>query len=113
MNNRITRSELLNLIDLEPNLVLVEALPPHYFEKEHLPGAINLPLQEVTAKAAKLIPEKHATVVVYCSNSSCNNSSIGGNLLRQLGYTRVYEYSGGKQDWRDAGLLFEGANEHA
>lgn len=54
MNTRITRTELLNFIDQEPNLVLVEALPPTYFAKEHLPGAINLPLQELTAKAAEL-----------------------------------------------------------
>lgn len=113
MNNRIDRSELLNLMEQEPNLVLVEALPAHYFAKEHLPGAINLPLQEIAAKAAEAIPDKNATVVVYCSNSSCNNSSIAGNLLRQAGYTTVYEYYGGKQDWRDAGFAFEGAYENA
>lgn len=113
MNNRITRNELLNLIDQEPNLVLVEALPAQYFVKEHLPRAINLPLSDITAKAAEVIPEKNAAVVVYCSNSSCNNSSIAGNLLRQLGYVRVYEYYGGKQDWRDAGFAFEGEHKNA
>ena len=113
MNSRITRHELLKLIEQEPNLVLVEALPAQYFVKEHLPCAINLPLQDITAKAAELIPDKNATVVVYCSNSSCNNSSIAVNLLRQSGYVKVYEYYGGKQDWRDAGFAFEGEYENA
>lgn len=113
MNHRITRHDLLNLIGQEPGLILVEALPAPYFAKEHLPGAINLPLQEINEKAPVLMPDKDATVVIYCSNTSCNNSFIGSNLLRQMGYTKVYEYAGGKQDWREAGFDFERANQHA
>lgn len=112
MNHQITRHELLKLMEHQHNLVLVEALPVQYFLKEHLPGAINLPLQDLPAKATESIPDKSATVVVYCSNTSCNNSAIAGNLLRQLGYQTVYEYAGGKQDWRDAGLTFEGEHQY-
>ncbi len=43
----------------EGNVVLLEALPPMYYEAEHLPGAKNLPLGEIDALAPILIPDKN------------------------------------------------------
>ncbi|HEY1291943.1 MAG TPA: rhodanese-like domain-containing protein [Chloroflexota bacterium] len=47
---------------------LVEVLPPEEFENEHLPGALNLPLEELGADAADRIlgRDRQREVVVYC-----------------------------------------------
>jgi len=47
-------------------LVLVEALPPWKYRKQHLPGAINVPFDRVPKYAPRRIPDKNAEVVVYC-----------------------------------------------
>ena len=87
--------------------LLLEALPLPYFEKEHLPGALNLPLQELDAIARERLADREQQLVVYCSGPTCQNSHVAAARLQQLGYRNVRVYAGGKQAWRDAGLPFE------
>ena len=44
---------------------LVEVLPPDEFEEEHLPGAINIPLKQLTEQATASL-DKARPVIVYC-----------------------------------------------
>ncbi|HEX6392745.1 MAG TPA: rhodanese-like domain-containing protein [Acidimicrobiales bacterium] len=100
----ITRTELQNRLG---SIVLLEALPRNYFEAEHLPGARNMPRDEIDALASLLVPDKGAAVVTYCAGPSCPNSKIAAERLETLGYTEVYAYEGGKEEWLAAGLPFE------
>jgi rhodanese-related sulfurtransferase len=103
----ISRDELKLKLDRGDALVLLEALPPMYFEDSHLPGALNLPHDRVDALAATLIPDLSAEVVVYCANAPCPNSGIAARRLTALGYTNIREYAEGKEDWITAGLPVE------
>ncbi len=106
MPGTITRTELAEAIAAKA-VVVLEALPSSYFEAEHLPGALNLPLDNLHELAPVLVPDKSAAVVTYCSNTSCNNSAMAAERLRAIGYTDVRAYEGGKQDWVEAGLPVE------
>jgi len=64
-------------------------------------------LYEVDIKAPQMLTDKTAKIVVYCSNASCSNSSEAAARLSQLGYTNVFKYAEGKQDWVEAGLAIE------
>ncbi len=64
----ISRTELKSKIDGKQNFKLVETLPPAAYEHAHLPGAINLPPDQVKSIAPKLLPDKQADIVVYCAN---------------------------------------------
>ena len=44
---------------------IIEVLPREEYEREHLPGAINIPLKELDAMRASLLSKDRA-VVVYC-----------------------------------------------
>ena len=107
MAENIDRDELRQAI-AEGSVIVLEALPAAYFEQEHLPGARNLPLDELDELAPRLVPDKDQAVVTYCSNTACNNSTVAAERLRQLGYRNVRKYPGGKQDWIEAGLPVEG-----
>ncbi len=102
----ITREEVAARID-DGNVTVVEALPPMYYEDAHLPGALILPHDQVDELAPSLLPDKDAEIVVYCSNTACPNSTIAAARLTQLGYTHVFDYEAGKQDWMEAGLPTE------
>lgn len=102
----ITREELAAKID-RGQVTVVEALPALYYQDAHLPGAINLPHDEVAERAGQLLPDKQAEIVVYCSNDVCQNSTIAAKQLIELGYANVFDYEAGKQDWIDAGLPTE------
>jgi rhodanese-related sulfurtransferase len=63
MPRSITRAELYSLIDSRAQLV--EVLPEAEYREEHLPGASNLPLRELTAESANRL-DRGRPVVVYC-----------------------------------------------
>jgi rhodanese-related sulfurtransferase len=102
----ITRSELQEQL-AQSKIVVLEALPPQYFEAEHLPGAKNLPLDDLETLAPVLVPDKATPVVTYCTGISCSNSKIAAERLEALGYTDVRAYEAGKADWIGAGLAVE------
>ncbi|HTX33129.1 MAG TPA: rhodanese-like domain-containing protein [Solirubrobacteraceae bacterium] len=62
----------IDLAELEGLLAegaqLVEALPEAEYEEGHLPGAISLPLKELTAERAAVL-DRGRPVVVYCWDS--------------------------------------------
>ena len=62
----ISRDELKQKIDRGDRLTLVETLPEFMYKQRHLPGALNLPPNEVQQRAASVLPDKNAEIVVYC-----------------------------------------------
>ena len=107
MVTTITRDELKAALEGPAKPVLVEALPAKYYLDNHLPGAINIPHDEVDALATTLLPDKNAPIVVYCANGPCRNSGIAAARLAELGYSNVRDYHEGKADWIEAGLPVE------
>ena len=68
MVKTISRDELKQKIDGKDNFILLETLPRVAYEHAHLPGAINLPSDQVNVLAPKLLPDKNADIVVYCAS---------------------------------------------
>jgi len=64
----ISRDELKQKIDRKDDFVLVEALATATYDHAHLPGAINIPPDQVAALAPTLLPDKNADIVVYCAS---------------------------------------------
>jgi rhodanese-related sulfurtransferase len=50
---------------LEEGAQLVDVLPRHEYEDEHLPGAINIPLKELDRETTARL-RRDAPVIVYC-----------------------------------------------
>jgi rhodanese-related sulfurtransferase len=65
----IGREELKAKIDRGDDVVLVETLDPEYYEDAHLPGALNLPPDQIGELAPQILPDKDANIVVYCMSS--------------------------------------------
>lgn len=108
MTNQISRTELLRKLLGKERPLLIEALPEKYFSHSHIPGAINVPHDQIDQLAGSVLPRKDAPVVVYCASATCQNSHIAAERLTQLGYKDVQVYVEGKKDWVDAGLPIEG-----
>jgi rhodanese-related sulfurtransferase len=104
MSKLIDRTALQQRLASAEPPILVEALPEKYYRDGHLPGARHLPHTEVAQRAAEVLPDKTAPIVVYCASATCQNSHIAARILEQKGYADVAVYAGGKEDWTEAGL---------
>ncbi|HRE84607.1 MAG TPA: rhodanese-like domain-containing protein [Opitutaceae bacterium] len=99
----ISLQSLVSSVQANPNLILVEALPEHYFKQGHLSGAVNINVEEVKTKAPQLLPDLQANIVVYCASATCTNSDQVAVQLHSLGYTDVSVFKGGKAEWEASG----------
>ena len=68
MSGTITRDELKKKIERHDSFILMETLAPEAYNQGHLPGAVNVPLDQLQQLAAKLAPKKDADIVVYCAS---------------------------------------------
>jgi rhodanese-related sulfurtransferase len=108
MLKKITREELTNMVSSGQRFKLVDVLDKGHYEKEHIPGAISLPLNEIEKKAAKVL-KKDDTIVVYCASFDCQASSDAAEKLISMGYQNVLDYKGGLKDYKEANLPLEGS----
>lgn len=104
----ITTDDLKKKIDAKENFALVEVLGPETFAEFHIPGAVNVPVDDTfEAGIQKAVPDKNKTTVIYCRDIECHASAKATKRMELLGYTNIFEYHNGKNGWKAAGLPVE------
>lgn len=101
----VSRDELIAKLQ-DGAVTLIDVRPEHEFAIGHLPGALNIPLEDLAKRLTKL-PKKHE-VVAYCRGPYCVLSVEAVALLRAKGY-RVRRLEDGFPEWKAAGLGVETA----
>ena len=66
MPTEIRRDEVGQIV--AGGAALVEVLPAEEYEAEHLPGAINIPLQQLDRQTTTVL-QQDQPVIVYCYDS--------------------------------------------
>jgi len=89
--------------------VLLDARPQVDYEVAHIPGSLSLPSTELntTFPQVQLLLTAEQPIMVYCSGRSCTESLRLAHFLIEQGYSNVYLFPGGLQQWREAGLPLE------
>lgn len=89
---QISQEEAKEMMDSQEVLIL-DVREQDEYDSGHIPGAVLLPVGSITEEsAAEVIPEKDATVLVYCRSG--NRSKTAAKALAELGYTGIYEFGG-------------------
>ena len=99
----ITPAEAKELIDTEPDLVVID-VSPHYAQG-HLPGAVHYYLGDGSLDAAIPTLDKNKKYLVYCHVDSV--AIQGAQKLIDAGFEPVYRLEGNYAAWVDAGYPVE------
>jgi rhodanese-related sulfurtransferase len=91
----VTVEQALNLIDTNPNLIIVDVRTSQEYVSGHIAGALNLP-ENLTDH---LSPADE--ILVYCKSGV--RSAAAQQLLNANGYEKVYNMLGGIDAWINAG----------
>ena len=80
--------------------VFIDARPPSFYQSEHIKNA-----KHIYYKTAGLNPDldrmkKNDPYVVYCKGPNCNQAQLLINTMQKAGFTKVFLYPGGMQEWR-------------
>ena len=85
-------------------VTVLDVRPPEEFAAGHLPGAVNIPIQELEKRLGEL--PKRKEVVAYCRGPYCLMSYEAVGLLRRRGL-KARRLEDGMPEWRVAGLPVE------
>jgi phage shock protein E len=83
--------ESLKVLVRKPETVIVDVRSPWEYEMDHIPGAKNIPLEEISFKLDEFRTFNHP-VVLYCRSG--NRSGMAVNILKQNGVAEVYNGGG-------------------
>lgn len=87
------------------DLVVLDVRTPEEFAEGHLADATNIDFYETSFGDNLAELDKDVPYVLYCRSG--NRSGTTAELMRDLGFTEVYEVDGGILSWADAGLPIE------
>ena len=85
-------------------VTVLDVRPAEEFEAGHLPGAVNIPIEQLGKRLGEL--PKRKEVVAYCRGPYCLMSFEAVELLRRRGH-KARRLENGLPEWRLAGLPVE------
>ena len=97
---RVTPAEAAALIGSASPPLVVDIRAPREWQKSHLEGSVNIPLNHLIERINELPVEQ--PLLVHCAGGY--RSSIAAGVLQQRGRVRLTELTGGITAWEAAGL---------
>lgn len=109
MIKSINTKDLQLLMAGSDEYLLLDVLPPEYYEEKHILGAMNAPVYEVAFldNVSKLTTNKNINIVVYNDSPHSLASMDAAIKLEKAGYQNIYEFNGGLSEWEKSGLAVE------
>jgi rhodanese-related sulfurtransferase len=99
--------EVKKRLDNREKMVLIDVREDNEWARGHLPGAIHLGKGVIERDIERAIPDKNATLVLYCGGGY--RSALAGDNLMKMGYSNVISMDGGWRAWVEAGYPIEPA----
>lgn len=101
----MSQTTLLDRLDDPDAPLVLDVRTPDEYYRGHVPGAINIPYQQVGARLAELGAVNGRDIVVYCEAGP--RAQRAETTLRQAGFERVYELEGDMAAWRQNRMPME------
>lgn len=90
---------LHSMITDAENFILLDVRAPAEFADNHIEGAVNIPVDELRTRYDGL--DRQKPVVVICSSG--NRGSTAASILKQKGFSKLYNVAGGMTGYSAAG----------
>ena len=105
VGSSIAASELSARISSGSAPIILDVRTPEEFASGHIPGALNVPLNELPDRLASLKLSPAEEIVVHCQRGG--RAASAEAILHESGYTQVRDLSGHMEAWRGGGYPVE------
>jgi rhodanese-related sulfurtransferase len=92
----------------EPALTILDVRPRDVYNRGHIMGAMEFPMDKLVELAQKNLETKRD---IYIYGASDEETSEVAKMLRQAGFINVAELKGGLEAWKAVGGSTEGIDE--
>jgi rhodanese-related sulfurtransferase len=100
----VAPEQVLALAAAPDGPLLLDVRTPEEYEGGHVPGAVNIPHDQVTGRLAELEPYRDRGVVVYCQSG--RRAGMAAEALVEAGLP-VRHLDGDMAGWRERNLPIE------
>ena len=103
--NLVTPAQMLEIISNGHEELLVDVRTRDEYVRGHIPGTINIPVQELPARVHELREDRDKPIIAVCSSGV--RSAYAAMFLRGYGYTHVKSMDLGMHRWAEMGYPLE------
>ena len=89
---QISMEEAVKMMRDEKDYIILDVRRPDEYAEGHIPGAINVPNEEIDTAEISELPDKSQLILVYCRSG--RRSKEASEKLARLGYTNIVEFGG-------------------
>ena len=101
----VNAEKLIELMQSSADLVVIDSRKPSDRAKGHIEGSVALPDTDTNeASLSKALKSKSTPVAFYCNGVKCGRSYKAAKVAIGLGYTNIYWFRGGWDEWTQKGL---------
>jgi rhodanese-related sulfurtransferase len=83
-------------------VLILDVRTQEEFSSGHVPGAVNIPHDELASRLADLESDTDRPVVVYCRSG--RRAGFASSVLVDAGYTNIFHLEGDMNGWQASGL---------
>ncbi|MAI64871.1 MAG: sulfurtransferase [Alteromonas sp.] len=87
------------------NWLLIDVRSPEEYADGHIPGAINMPHENINGYLSKLEQHKNKPIIIYCRSG--RRAKLAMKVLQEHDFTDVMHLEGDILGWNEAGLALE------
>lgn len=101
----VSASEFNNLVNSaknDPSTILIDLRTQQEYDSGHIDGSKVIDYYSSDFKNQLNQLDKSKTYLVYCNSG--HRSGLAVNIMKQLGFNKIYELDGGIQAWNRGGL---------
>jgi len=99
----IPPTELMQRINANRAGLILDVRSAEEYAEGHVPGAINIPYDQLSSRLAEISSHKNKEVVLYCRSGK--RAGIAANILQSAGFSKLLHLDGDMNGWAASGNL--------
>ncbi len=104
---RINAEKLVELVQANPDFIVIDARLAGDQQEGYLEGSLNLPNTDTDCKRLQnVIPGKNHPIIFYCNGVRCIRSANAARIALSCGYNNIYWFRGGFKEWQSKGYPY-------
>lgn len=88
----ISQKKAKEMMEENKDYVILDVRTDWEYNSGHIPGAINIPNEDIGHEEIEALPDKEQLILIYCRSGY--RSKQAASKLAVLGYKNIYEFGG-------------------
>jgi rhodanese-related sulfurtransferase len=98
----IISPQAASALTAEKKAIIIDVREDSEWNTIHIPGAIHIPLAQLSTRLSELQPYKNTAIITQCRSGARSAKAL--DILKSAGFSHVQNMEGGLIAWHKAGL---------